>query len=32
MISIYKQNMNLHNTFCAVNSDNMNIQTSWRAL
>ena len=29
MISIYKQSMNLHNTFSAVYSDNVNRQTSY---
>jgi hypothetical protein len=28
MISIYKQNMNIHITFSAVDSDNVNRQTS----
>jgi hypothetical protein len=30
MISIYKQNMNIHNTFSAVDSDNVNRQTSYK--
>lgn len=29
MISMYKQNMNIHNTFCAVYSTNVNRQTSY---
>jgi hypothetical protein len=28
---IYKLNMNLHNTFCAVDSENVNRQTSCAA-
>lgn len=32
MISIYKQNMNIHNTFGAVDSNNVNRQTSWAQL
>jgi len=30
MISMYKQNMNIHNTFSAVDSNNVNRQTSWQ--
>ena len=30
MISMYKQNMNIHNTFSAVDSNNVNRQTSYK--